>query len=163
MITKGHVLLALSIGMMAACQRAEDPAQAGFLDGLLNQVDGTYDERLSAKQQERRNLEAVNAALADQIQVLRDQQTNNAERLAATERQLNATDRRIAALRARYASAEEQYPDELATLDEVKAEVDQQRLILAAATDGDVVQDQVIDQSVRRVEELSRIVDLMPE
>jgi chromosome segregation ATPase len=163
MTKKSHVLLVLSIGALAACQRAEDPAQAGFLDGILNQVDGTYDERLAAKQQERRDLEAVNQALAGQIRVLRDQETSNADRLAATERRLNETDQRIAALRARYARAADDYRAELAKLEEVEAEVDQQRLILTAAKSDDADQDRLIDQSVKRVEELSRIVDLMPQ
>jgi hypothetical protein len=66
-------------------------------------------------------------------------------------------------LRARYASAADEYRVELDKLEEVEAVVDQQRLILTAAKNDDADQDRLIDQSVQRVEELSRIVELMPD
>ena len=162
MIRTTALILALAAGGVASCQRAEDPAQAGFVDGILNELDGTYDARLKAKQRERQGLEAANAALSEQVAALRSQETANARRIGASERQLNETQDRIAALKRRYAAEEDRYRAELATLEEVEVALDKQRAQLIMVSDSDADEDHVLE-ATRRVQELSRIVDLMPE
>jgi chromosome segregation ATPase len=155
--------LVVAVAGVAACQRAEDPAKAGFLDGILNLADGTYDDRLEAKQRERHGLESANAALAEQVKVLEGQKMENARRMAATERQLNETQQRIATLKRRYSDAEGQYQQELAELKELESALDEQRAKLVMVSNTDADQSRTLAETSRRVQELSRIVALMPD
>ena len=74
------VMVAGLCGVLAAagCARTEDPAQAGFLSGVANLADGTYNQRVSERE------------------AARDRAQNQANQLAARAAELDGERRQLA-------------------------------------------------------------------
>lgn len=96
----------LSALALASCAANGDPAKGGFLSGVANLADGTYEKRIDDKQQA---LDAERTAQARQSADLAKAQTESADvraRRQAAERRYAAFDRDLKQTRARLAKLE---------------------------------------------------------
>lgn len=158
-----HLPVVVLLVALGGCQGSEDPTQAGFLDGIANQLDGTYDRRLKARQAERRSLESANAALETQVASLAAQHARNEARIDQARSRLTDLDRRIATLRARYALSPDTRTQELAQLAEAEDAVVLARAELDRTDAASPGAEAVAARSLQRADELARVIALLPE
>ncbi len=149
----GYVLLSIAILTgLSACQREKDPRKAGFVSGVLNLSDGTYDKRLAEKEKRNQDQKLANAQA---------EQTNE-ERLARKqllEDRLKRARKKVADLESRIKAAQRNAANDsarLAELREAKRQLDiQQAKIDKAEAEGDGNAVAVAMRNVARLEESS--------
>src|SRR4051794_33371617 len=154
-------LVALGLLVLAACQRTEDPARAGFFSGLANTVSGTYEQRIDQKQQELSETERMKQSLARRAdEAERDRAQSDAAlkdrqlRLAAMDDQLQRMERQLDQLRAQRSGDRVK----LADAERRVAALKQQRAQADPADDAQVRQlDQQVQTLGRAINGLSRV------
>ncbi len=149
---------------LGGCAGTEDPAQAGFLDGMANLADGTYEDRqlrLSVeayyREQRARAMAARADALERRAEGLADEAAGLERELAALDAELGALGRRLERSRQRHAAADH----ELEALEARLATVERRRR--QAAADGTVDPAEIarLEEENRRIREsLNRLIAL---
>tara|TARA_R110000751_G_scaffold9609_3_gene35758 strand:+ start:12567 stop:13016 length:450 start_codon:yes stop_codon:yes gene_type:complete len=147
-------MLGLALG---ACTGAKNPNEAGFLDGLRNQTDGTYSGQIEARQDERAGLEAANALLDDEVTSLERTSDVNEAKLASARSKLGDLKSRTARLRSLYESDRARYADELETLASVERGISRQEHTLSGGvSEGDT------EAALGRLNRLADVIDSLP-
>lgn len=149
--------LAVATTALAGCAGSQDPAQAGFFDGIRNQTDGTYVRRQQALDDQASGLERANELLADDVSDLAATSAENERRIQQARGRLTRLRNETASLRARYEQEQARFSTELTTLDRVEGDIAREQTILASATG-----DTDVSASLQRIAQYRQIVDALP-
>jgi|GEM_PF-1816102 len=153
---------ALAAASLGACTGAQDPSQAGFLDGVGNLASGTYDRRIQEREVAAANANAQADALARRAaeleaerQMLAAEEAAAASRLQRVNAQVYAEQQRLATLR----SAQNVDQIQLSQLEDQIARLQQE---LRQAQSGEGPRDEAeIARLEREIQELRSLIDGM--
>lgn len=158
-VTLSTLLSTTLVVFLAQCTGTIDPGEAGLIDGIRNQVDGTYTETIEQKRAERSGLEDANALLEEDVAALSVEEAENSRKLAAANSRLSTLRGRVANLRRKYEGDRTRYGTELKKLSNVETQLDQEgtRLVRVAQTGS------TADSSLKSLSKIANIVSGMPK
>lgn len=152
--------LLLGAFVLTACARSTNPGEAGFIDGLANQTDGTYDRQIETKREQRSGLEEANALLLGENKRLAVIEQENARELGAARGQLSSLQSQVRQLRSAYNANQARYAQELKALNRVERSLKSEKVVLASATRSDTGAGSA---SLSRLRKLQQTVAALPK
>lgn len=126
MIVKAWTLAAcvVALAALAGCKTNDDPAKGGFISGLSNLADGTYEKRQQDRRETLENEQDTNLQKQRELERTDAQKAAVSADRAAAEQRYAALSTEIAGLKARLAKAKGQHADLQRQADVLQAKID---------------------------------------